>query len=64
MSDPAIRSPCIGVCELDVTGYCRGCRRTLAEIAGWLGFSADARDAIIAELDRRVPPARADGLEE
>lgn len=30
-----VRSPCIGVCTLDANGLCRGCLRTMAEIAGW-----------------------------
>jgi uncharacterized protein len=42
------------VCELDGSGYCRGCRRTLEEIAGWIKYSAARRDAIIAELERRT----------
>jgi predicted Fe-S protein YdhL (DUF1289 family) len=41
------------VCELDDTGYCRGCRRTLAEIAGWIGYSEAERAAIISELAGR-----------
>ena len=31
----AALSPCIGVCEVDAAGLCRGCHRTLAEIAAW-----------------------------
>lgn len=29
------RSPCIGICTLDANGLCKGCLRTMAEIAGW-----------------------------
>jgi predicted Fe-S protein YdhL (DUF1289 family) len=64
MSDRAIRSPCVGVCELDATGHCRGCRRTLEEVAGWITYTRAQRDAIIAELDHREPgPTRGDGQE-
>ena len=31
-----IPSPCISVCAIDAaTGWCRGCARTLPEIASW-----------------------------
>jgi predicted Fe-S protein YdhL (DUF1289 family) len=53
MSDQLIRSPCVGICELDATGHCRGCRRNLEEIAGWISYSAAERNAIISELERR-----------
>lgn len=36
----AVPSPCINVCTLDETsGLCRGCARTLDEIARWSGMS-------------------------
>ena len=62
-----IKSPCIGVCELDDAGRCRGCRRTLDEIVGWIKYSAAKRDAILADLDRRTvstAPTRRDGRAE
>lgn len=47
-------SPCIRVCALDPeTGLCGGCYRTLAEIAGWSGFSAEEKCAILRELEAR-----------
>lgn len=39
----AVPTPCVGVCALDDDGYCRGCRRTLAEIAGWSQMSDEQR---------------------
>ena len=48
-----IRSPCVGVCELDASGHCRGCRRTLEEVAGWITYTHAQREAIIADLERR-----------
>ncbi len=48
-------SPCTKVCTLDVaTGFCLGCGRTGAEIAGWLGMSAEARIALKAVLPDRL----------
>ncbi|HEX7341771.1 MAG TPA: DUF1289 domain-containing protein [Rhodanobacteraceae bacterium] len=32
---PPPLSPCVGVCRLDATGLCVGCRRNLDEIARW-----------------------------
>ena len=48
-----IRSPCVGVCELDAGGHCRGCRRTLEEVAGWITYTHAQRAGIIADLERR-----------
>jgi len=55
MNDAAqVQSPCISVCVIDgPTGLCAGCYRTLDEIAGWIGLSADERSALLAELARR-----------
>jgi len=47
-------SPCIGVCILDPgTGFCRGCARTIAEIAGWLDFTAAEKRRILEALPAR-----------
>ncbi len=51
-------SPCIAVCQIDpATGYCRGCRRTIEEIAGWLGLSAEERWRVLDEVAKRRPIA-------
>ena len=50
----AIRTPCIQVCVLDPeSDLCVGCHRTLDEIAGWTAFSAEAREAVLAQLPAR-----------
>lgn len=50
-----IESPCILVCSMDdKTGYCFGCGRTRAEIGAWIGMTADARRAVMAELPARL----------
>jgi predicted Fe-S protein YdhL (DUF1289 family) len=54
-----LESPCNKVCPADpilALGIGRG--RTLAEIAGWIGFRADERTRIMTQL-----PGRLAGLE-
>ncbi|MGE6649412.1 DUF1289 domain-containing protein [Shewanella colwelliana] len=34
-----IPSPCIGVCQTDARGYCKGCLRNRDERFNWLHFS-------------------------
>lgn len=48
-------SPCIGVCLIDpLTRTCRGCLRTIAEIARWYEAGPEEKRAILARLaDRR-----------
>ncbi len=47
-------SPCISICTLDdVSGYCRGCARTMDEITEWRTLSPAARGAVW-----QVMPAR------
>jgi predicted Fe-S protein YdhL (DUF1289 family) len=48
-------SPCIGVCIIDpATGFCRGCARTIREIAGWLDFAPEERRRIVEALPLRT----------
>jgi predicted Fe-S protein YdhL (DUF1289 family) len=54
MASPAPISPCINICALDEQGYCLGCYRTLAEIAGWTRLSAREQWAIVRELPARA----------
>jgi predicted Fe-S protein YdhL (DUF1289 family) len=50
-----IDSPCNKVCAVDpISALCVGCGRTLAEIAGWIRFSADERARIMAKLPQRL----------
>jgi predicted Fe-S protein YdhL (DUF1289 family) len=51
----AIESPCNRICTVDPrSGLCLGCGRNLAEIAGWIGFRAEERARIMAELPDRL----------
>ena len=53
-----IISPCIGICIIDpVTGYCRGCHRTLKEISEWRDYSDDQARAVLLELEQMDPLA-------
>lgn len=52
-------SPCIDVCKTDDdSGLCRGCRRTLNEIAQWQTYSTTERRAILDDLANRKLWAR------
>jgi len=54
MSNP-IASPCTKVCTIDpASRLCRGCGRSLDEIAGWMSLSDSERARIMAELPRRL----------
>lgn len=53
MTTPA--SPCINVCVIDpLSGLCRGCLRTIDEIAAWGGLSDEARRRVMATLPARA----------
>ncbi|EPE98215.1 DUF1289 domain-containing protein [Rhizobium grahamii] len=50
-----MQTPCIDVCSIDPkTGLCTGCGRTLAEIGGWMSFSDDERERLMALLPARL----------
>lgn len=52
--EPSPVSPCLGICLMDpTTRTCRGCLRTLDEIAGWYGASPAEKRAIVARLAAR-----------
>ncbi len=50
-----LQSPCTLVCSIDLkTGYCFGCGRTGAEIAGWIGYTPEMRQQLLADLPARL----------
>jgi predicted Fe-S protein YdhL (DUF1289 family) len=50
-----IETPCNKVCIVDpLSALCIGCGRTVAEIAGWIGFTAEERARVMAELPQRL----------
>jgi predicted Fe-S protein YdhL (DUF1289 family) len=49
-----IASPCNKVCVMnEATGLCRGCYRTLDEIARWGEMSDGEREAVLERLSAR-----------
>jgi uncharacterized protein len=54
MNEPAPISPCIGICIMDPrTRQCRGCLRTIEEIAGWYEASVEEKRALLTALAAR-----------
>jgi uncharacterized protein len=52
--EPNPISPCCGICLMDPkTRMCRGCLRTIEEIAGWYAASPAERWAILKRLTLR-----------
>jgi predicted Fe-S protein YdhL (DUF1289 family) len=50
-----IASPCTKVCTIDPrSGLCRGCGRTLGEIAQWTSLDEGERERIMGELPQRL----------
>jgi uncharacterized protein len=53
----SVQTPCNKICTIDpVSGLCRGCGRTLTEIAEWTTLTDAARARIMAELPQRLAP--------
>ena len=52
-----ILSPCVGICELDGDGYCKGCLRSGDEIARWISMGESERrrlvDAVFQQRETR-----------
>ena len=49
-----VDSPCQSICEMDSrTGYCRGCYRSLDEIANWTHYDALRKAQILSALPHR-----------
>ena len=54
MNEPTPISPCVGICIMNTrTRQCRGCLRTIDEIAGWYEATADEKRAVLARLVER-----------
>jgi uncharacterized protein len=47
-------SPCVKNCVLDANGYCRGCYRTIGEIARWQKMSHPEQRALLRDLSERA----------
>ena len=54
MNEALPASPCLGICILDpATRHCRGCLRTVDEIARWYEAGIDEKHALLAVLEAR-----------
>ena len=52
-----VPSPCISICAMDeTTGFCKGCKRTINEVAMWLYMTDDEKALVVAELEKRRLP--------
>ncbi|BCO29615.1 hypothetical protein MIZ03_4538 [Rhodoferax lithotrophicus] len=50
-------SPCMSVCQMDeASGLCRGCLRTLAEIAAWGHADEAFKRQVWSDIKVRVAP--------
>lgn len=58
-SGPGVPSPCVSICELDEPrGQCKGCYRSLQEIAVWGHLSDDDKRDVWRRIEaRQVAPA-------
>jgi len=62
MNDTLPPSPCLGICIMDPrTRQCRGCLRTIEEIAGWYEASVTEKRALLAVLAERRAAVAANG---
>jgi len=56
--DGSVASPCTSVCVIDpASRLCRGCARTLDEIARWGSATEAERRAILVAVEDRAIPA-------
>jgi predicted Fe-S protein YdhL (DUF1289 family) len=65
IESPTVETPCIKICTLDAAaGLCRGCGRSLDEIARWGRMTAAERRGVMDQLTARLAvfggPARRD----
>jgi len=47
-------TPCIDVCIMGPNGLCRGCLRTLEEIANWSSYPEEKQQQIMMGLEDRA----------
>ncbi|MFD2164782.1 DUF1289 domain-containing protein [Thalassotalea euphylliae] len=48
-----VPSPCIGVCQSDDKGYCKGCFRTRDERQQWITLSSDDKQKVVKRCVQR-----------
>jgi predicted Fe-S protein YdhL (DUF1289 family) len=54
-----VPSPCISICAMDeVTGFCKGCYRTIEEVASWLYYTDEQKTQVLENLRQRKPASK------
>jgi len=48
-----VPSPCIGICQSDEKGYCKGCFRTRDERQNWITLASDDKQKVIKRCIQR-----------
>ena len=48
-----VPSPCVGVCQSDLKGYCLGCMRTRVERQDWINLDNDNKQKVIKRCIQR-----------
>mgnify|MGYP006402944087 CR=1 FL=1 len=48
-----VPSPCVGVCQSDEKGLCKGCLRTRDERQQWISLSSDDKQKVIKRCVQR-----------
>jgi hypothetical protein len=48
-----VPSPCVGICESNVKGYCLGCMRTRDERQDWINLDNDNKQKVIKRCIQR-----------
>ena len=51
-------TPCVAVCSTTFDEVCRGCGRTVAEVAHWVSMSADAKEVVWQRILAQGYPRR------
>lgn len=51
-------TPCVAVCSTTFDEVCRGCGRTVAEVAHWVSMSADAKELVWQRILAQDYPRR------
>jgi len=51
-------TPCVAVCSTTFDEVCRGCGRTVAEVAHWVSMSAEQKEAVWVRILAQGYPRR------
>lgn len=51
-------TPCVAVCSTTFDAICRGCGRTVAEVAQWVAMTPDKKEQVWRRLESEGYPRR------